>query len=85
MLSEAVLVINEVVIVIEKSTAQIDYEHDYDYAHDSQNSASYLSGICDSPLTNLISELHFGAKGEAAATAIIDRVGQPTLWMFHIR
>jgi hypothetical protein len=25
---------NEVVIVIEKSTAQIDYEHDYDYAHD---------------------------------------------------
>jgi len=49
-LSEAVLVINEVVIVIEKSTAQIDYEHDYDYAHDSQNSASYLSGIRDRSL-----------------------------------
>jgi hypothetical protein len=49
-LSEAVLVINEVVIVIEKSTAQIDYEHDYDYAHDSQNSVSYLSGIRDTLL-----------------------------------
>jgi hypothetical protein len=48
-LSEAVLLINEVVIVIEKSTAQIDYEHDYDYAHDSQNSASYLSGIPSYP------------------------------------
>ncbi|KAF1083325.1 MAG: hypothetical protein GQF41_0103 [Candidatus Rifleibacterium amylolyticum] len=23
---------------VEKTTAQIDYEHDYDYAHDSQNS-----------------------------------------------
>jgi hypothetical protein len=32
MLSEAVLVINEVVIVIEKATVQIDY----DYEHDSK-------------------------------------------------
>ena len=33
------------VACLEKTTAQIDYEHDYDYAHDSQNSVSYLSAI----------------------------------------